>query len=176
MSEALIQLVDENDTPLRGGTMDEAQLQGLWHRIVRVMVHDIESDRWLLQKVAPNPYYNGGLWNTTSSGHVDTGETYGEAGGRETEEEMGIKGMTLVEFDRYTTETTKRHAGKERIYRRHNVTYIAEVGASEVALAPSDEVEETLWVSLEALRALRHQDNPPLTDGLIRFVDQMSSY
>lgn len=175
MSEALIQLVDEYDNPLRGGTMGEVQLQGLWRRIVRVMMYDIESDRRLLQKVAPNPYYNGGLWNTTSSGHVDDGETYDEAGGRETEEEMGIKGLTLVEFDRYKTEAVKSRAGKERIYRRHNVTYVAEVKASEIVLVPSNEVEETLWTSLEGLRTLRHQDSPPLTDGMIRFVDQMTS-
>lgn len=173
MAEALIQLVDENDNPLRGGTMDEAQLQGLWHRIVRVMVHDVESDRWLLQKVAPNPYYNGGLWNTTSSGHVDEGEAYGEAGVRETEEEMGISGLTLLEFDRYKTETSKLSRGEQRVYRRHNVTYTADVKASEIVLNPSDEVDEVLGLSLDALRELRNQAKPPLTDGLIRFIDQL---
>ncbi len=41
--------------------MDGAQLRGLWHRIVRVMVHDTETDGWLLQKVAPNDDYRLGV-------------------------------------------------------------------------------------------------------------------
>lgn len=39
MAEGLIQIVDRNDNPLRGGTMDEAQFEGLWHRLAR-----LESD------------------------------------------------------------------------------------------------------------------------------------
>lgn len=33
-----IQIVDRDDNSLRGGTMDEAQLGGLWRRIARVIV------------------------------------------------------------------------------------------------------------------------------------------
>ena len=39
-----IQIVDEKDQPLRGGTLDEVQLGGLWHRIARVMVSDTQGN------------------------------------------------------------------------------------------------------------------------------------
>ena len=81
----LIQIVDARDNPLRGGTMDEAQLQGLWHRMVGVMVWDSVAGEFLLQKVKPNRFYGGGSWNPTSSGHVDAGETYEGAARRESQ-------------------------------------------------------------------------------------------
>ena len=97
----LIQIVDARDNPLRGGTMDEAQLQGLWHRMVGVMVWDSVAGEFLLQKVKPNRFYGGGSWNPTSSGHVDAGETYEGAARRESQEEMGIRGLELVDFSSY---------------------------------------------------------------------------
>ena len=172
MSEALIQVVDENDAPLRGGTMDEVQLKGFWHRIVRVEVYDTETNRWLLQKVPKNPYYDGGLWNTTSSGHVDVGESYLDAAIRETEEEVGVIGLELREVDRYKTEQRKIKMGNERIYLRHNVTYLARIAASSMVIIPNqEEVEEIIWPTSDELRAMRLQSKPPLTDGLMRFVD-----
>lgn len=49
----LIQIVDRDDNPLCGGTMDEAQINGLWHRIARVMVWDELNGLYLLHKVPP---------------------------------------------------------------------------------------------------------------------------
>lgn len=74
----------------------------------------------MLQKVPPNPYYNGGLWNTTASGHVDEGESYEETASRELCEEMGIEGVLLEEIDYYKTENT--HA--ERVFRRHDKHFL----------------------------------------------------
>lgn len=171
--ETLIQLVTENDEPIRGGTMDEAQLEGYWHRIARVMVYDYTSKRFLLQKIKPNPYYNGGQWNTTSSGHVDEGEEYIDAAVRETKEEMGIELTDLQEIDRYTTQTTKQRAGRERNYRRHNVTFLVKIAANEVTVQPNEsEVEEIAWLSMVELAELRDNEPTKITDGLTRFVDQ----
>ena len=162
MSELLIQIVDENDKVVHGGTMDEAQLGGLWHRIARVMVHDKVAGKYLLQKVAPNPYYDGGLWNTTASGHVDEGESYEQAAARETAEEMGVVGLRLVEVERYVTETTKG----DKVYRRHNVTYVAETHDAP-SVNPNDEVEDTVWLSRDELLKL---DSSEITDGLRHFI------
>ena len=126
MTEALIQIVDEKDNPIRGGTMDEVQFAGLWHRITGVMVQDTQSGRFLVQKVAPNPYYSGGKWNLTSTGHVDEGESYRAAAERELREEMGIAGLDLKEWSRYQTEKSAHRAGRDRIYRRQWVVFLAE--------------------------------------------------
>ena len=126
MTETLIQIVDEKDNLIRGGTMDEVQFAGLWHRITGVMVQDTQSGRFLVQKVAPNPYYSGGKWNLTSTGHVDEGESYRAAAERELREEMGIAGLDLKEWSRYQTEKSAHRAGRDRIYRRHWVVFLAE--------------------------------------------------
>lgn len=170
MSEAMIQIVDENDLPVRAGTMDEAQLEGLWHRIVRVMVFDDKSQLYLLQQVKPNPYYNGGLWNTTASGHVDEGESYLDSAVRETREEMGITDLELVEFGRYKAEHQVVSSGGEtRIYRRHNVTFVARVDQNGLAVQHNpEEVAAIGWFSLEEMAEM--QENDMLTGGLTRFL------
>jgi len=155
-----IQIVDEHDEPLRGGTMDEVQLGGLWHRIARVMVYDKITEKYLLQKVAPNPYYDEGLWNTSSSGHVDVGETYEQAGTRETAEEVGIRGLKLREIQRYRTEQTRQ----DRIYRRHNATFLAEADITPW-VSRSAEVERTAWMNEHELFDL----NPRLATGGLRY-------
>ena len=159
-----IQIVDENDAPLRGGTMDEVQLQGLWYRIARVMIYDESTGKYLLQKIAPNPYWSGGLWNTTAGGHVDEAESYLQAALRETEEEMGIVGLDLVEIDRYTGKRTKAN----RSYNRHIVTFLARCSNTPQVI-PNEEVEEIIWVSPAELVAM-----DTVTDGLRRFIQQYS--
>ena len=162
----LIQIVDARDNPLRGGTMDEAQLQGLWHRMVGVMVWDSVAGKFLLQKVKPNRFYSGDSWNLTSSGHVDAGETYEGAALRELREEMGIRGLELVDFLHYTTERTGFSAGKNRTWRRHNKIFIAQADKDALQITPSDEVEAWCWMDLSQLQ----DDSVPKTRMLARFV------
>ncbi|MGE5309675.1 MAG: NUDIX hydrolase [Sphaerimonospora mesophila] len=169
MSEAhpLIQIVDEHDVPLRGGTMDEAQLSGLWHRIASIMVQDRDSGEFLVQKIAANPYYNGGKWNLTASGHVDEGETYEETAMRELFEEMGIRGLQLIEFSYYQTEKQDHRAGRDRVYRRYNQVFIAYADKAELEISPRpQEVEDWAWMRLDQL----FSDDIPKVDKLARFV------
>jgi isopentenyldiphosphate isomerase len=170
VTDILIQIVDEQDTPIRGGTMDEAQLGGLWHRITGVMVQDATNGKFLLQKVAPNPYYSGGKWNLTSTGHVDEGESYQEAAARELFEEMGVGDVELTEWDRYQTEKTAYRADRDRIYRRHWVIFMTQVKVEELILCPNEEeVAETAWFSLEELQSMPASE---MTDTLVRFMSQ----
>lgn len=161
-----IQIVDKDDRPLYGGTMDEAQFGGLWHRIARVMVYDTTTDQYLLQMVSPNSYYNGGLWNTTASGHVDEGESYEEAALRETEEEMGLTDIDIFEIDRYQTVQIKG----DRTYRRHNVVFMSVV-TDQLDVIPGPEVERIQWIKSKKLLEL----DDTATDGLRRFIDYLKS-
>lgn len=168
MSHPPIQITDENDQPLRGGTMDEAQLQGLWHRVVGVMVQDRASGEFLLQKVAPNPFYSGGRWTLTSTGHVDAGEEYEEAAARELFEEMGIQGVELNDFSYYQSEREDFRAGKNRTYRRHNKVFIAYADKTTLNVTPQPgEVEDWTWMSLEKLR----DESVPKSKMLERFME-----
>ncbi len=169
----LIQITDERDIPLRGGTMDEAQLEGLWHRVTGVMVKDSRRGLYLLQKIAPNPYYNGGKWNLSSTGHVDEGESYEDAAIRELTEEMGVTGLELIEFDYYPHTKEAYRAGKNRIYRRYYKIYTADVDSKELVIAPNEaEVEDTVWMSSQQLQSMGQLDSPPMTETLLRVVDK----
>jgi isopentenyldiphosphate isomerase len=167
-----IQLSDEHDRTWRGGTMDEAQVNGYWHRAARVVVHDPEQNLYLLQKVPENPYYDGGLWNVTASGHVDEGESYEAGAARELAEEMGIMGLTLVEYQRFKSE----EARGDRIFRRHNVTFMALKAMKHVRVrANPEEVAGILWVPRDQLLEMAASNPPILTSGLITFAEQVAA-
>lgn len=167
-----IQLCDEHDVETRGGTMDEAQRHGLWHRVARVVVHDPTDDLYLLQKVAENPYYDGGLWNTTASGHVDEGESYDIAAARELAEEMGILGMDLEEYHRYSSQDRLG----ERQFNRHNVTYMARSAMKHVRVRWNPkEVAGALWVPQPQLFEMAAQEPPVFTPGLITFAEKVAA-
>ena len=168
--EPLIQLVDKDDVPLRGGTMDEAQLHGEWHRVVRIMVFDTIRKLYLLQKVPTNPYYNSGHWNTSASGHVDVGETYEAAAHRELAEEMGLSGLELEEVEQFASEEVVG----ERTYRRHNKTFVGQITSDRITLNPNpNEVADILWISRVGLLSMRDRGVEPMTGGLKRFAGSL---
>lgn len=165
MSESLIQIVNEDDEPVRGGTMDEAQLNGLWHRIVRVMVTD-GSGNWLLQKVPDDAFYYGGQWNTSASGHVDEGESYDTAARRELFEETGIRAGYLAEVEYFRTRHTMP---PNRTFVRWNTTYTTMLPPN-TNLAHDDEIAELRWFSRDELLKLLGEQASLVTAGLSRFV------
>ena len=76
-----IQIVDNNDKPIRGATLADAQAKGLIHRSVLICVED-ESGNILLQKRGPETSIYPNCWDISSSGYVDEGEEYLEAAQR----------------------------------------------------------------------------------------------
>ena len=154
--------------------MDEVQLQGLWHRMARLMVYNPETDKYLLQMVRPNKFYKGGQWNVSAGGHVDNGESYEKAVLREAREEMGIAAncSDLKEIEQYQTERQKFRGGHERTYRRHNKTFLLRLGGAALNLAPNpEEIEATMWVTSEELVEMLEREPEKMTEGLRHFVD-----
>ncbi len=166
-----IQVVDIDDNPLRGATMDEAQIQGLWHRVTGVMVYDVSNEQYLLQKVAPNPYYSGGKWSLSAAGHVDEGETYIEAAARELQEEMGISGLLLDEHDYYTKEASSFSVGHERTYRQFCKVFTAIADMEVLLVSPErSEVDDVMWIRKDELYTLATHNSEQMTSSLLRFV------
>lgn len=160
---SIIQIVDEEDRPLRGGTMHEVQAKGSWHRIVHIMVED-DAGNVLLQKRAPVMFMNPDRWDDSSSGHADVGETWPQAARRELEEEVGLNGVDLTERRRYKTE---EHESDGRIIRRFNVLYRTIVPHTTVFAPQAEEVSGVRWFSRGKLRALVTQHPDEVSDGLI---------
>lgn len=87
--EEWFDVVDERDEVVRRATRREVHATGLWHRAVHVLVFD-SAGRIFLQKRSMLKDMSPGLWDSSCSGHLDSGEGYDAAAVRELGEEIGV--------------------------------------------------------------------------------------
>lgn len=165
-----IQIVDESDRPIRGGTLDEVQLNGLWHRIARVMVED-PNGKILLQLRAggANSYPN--RWDNSAAGHVDEGEDFLEAAARELYEEIGLKSDNLKEAAYYKTHF-KRYG---RVFNRFNKVYVVTVPPDTKFTLEPTEVSEVRWFAVGEVKALMGKKPESFTDGAFDAIKRLYS-
>ena len=164
---APIQIVDEDDRPLRAGTKEEAWRDGLYHRIVRIMVDDGSGD-FLLQKRADTKPTSPGLWDVSVAGHVDVGETYESAATRELREELGVGGYRLTETDYYPTHGMYGDKKLNRFNRLYTVT----IPRDALLRLQSEEVAEVRWFTRAELLELV-TDKSRVTGGLIEAAKRL---
>jgi len=86
----LIDVLDEQGNPTgEAKTKAEIHEQGLWHMAAHIWVYNSNGEV-LLQLRAKDKDSFPGLLDISAAGHVDSGETPGEAAVREMEEEIGL--------------------------------------------------------------------------------------
>jgi 16S rRNA (adenine1518-N6/adenine1519-N6)-dimethyltransferase len=139
----IFDVVDANDQVTGTATRSEVHAQKLVHRAVHVFVFNKRGDL-LLQKRSPLKDLCPGLWDSSVSGHLDSGEDYEAAAVRELEEEMGI--TVEASPEEIARITPREQTGWEhvRLYRaRHdgNLRY------------PAAEVEAAMWFPLTEIEA-----------------------
>jgi isopentenyldiphosphate isomerase len=88
--EEWFDVVNERDEVVRRATRRDVHATGLWHRAVHVLVFD-GAGRVFLQKRSMQKDLSPGLWDSSCSGHVDSGEDYDSAAARELGEEIGVE-------------------------------------------------------------------------------------
>ena len=89
-AEELIDVVDDQDRVVVVMSRSEVHRRGVLHRAVHVFLVD-EKNRIYLQRRAWSKEQDPGLWDSSASGHVDSGESYDAAVERELEEELGVR-------------------------------------------------------------------------------------
>lgn len=89
MSEEIFDVVNERDEVTGQAPRWEVHARGLWHRAVHVLVFNARGEVFL-QKRSLKKDTAAGLWDSSSSGHVDTGEAYDPCAVRELREEIGL--------------------------------------------------------------------------------------
>jgi len=89
MSEEIFDIVNERDEVVGQNTRREVHARGLWHRAVHVLVFNARGEIFL-QKRSMMKDTAKGLWDSSSSGHVDSGEDYDACAVRELREEIGL--------------------------------------------------------------------------------------
>jgi len=90
MPEEIFDVVNERDEVIDRLPRDEVHRRGLLHRAVHILVFDSKG-RVFLQKRSQSKDTHPGAWDSSTSGHVDSGEDYDTAAVRELEEEIGLR-------------------------------------------------------------------------------------
>lgn len=139
----IFDVVDDNDEVVATATRAEVHAQKLVHRAVHVFVFNKRGDL-LLQKRSQLKDLCPGLWDSSVSGHLDSGEGYEAAAVRELEEEMGISiSSPPEEIARISPrpETGWEHVRLYRTSHDGNLRY------------PSAEIEAAVWFPLAEIDA-----------------------
>lgn len=161
MAHLPIQVVDLEDNPIRGASLDEVVELGLQHRVVRVIIYNEKGDI-LLQKRAKHMKMYPGLWDTSSAGYVDLGESYIQAAKRELQEELGIKLNNLELLEKYPI----IHDLPEGKYRRFEAVFKASISSSEIIKINPEEVDEVKWFDCGSTKKLVSDSKNKVTYGL----------
>ena len=90
MSEELFDVVNEQDEVIGRLPRSEVHRRGLLHRAVHVLVFNSRGEVFL-QKRSWKKDRQPGVWDSSTSGHVDAGEDYDSTAVRELGEEIGLQ-------------------------------------------------------------------------------------
>jgi isopentenyldiphosphate isomerase len=89
MSEEIFDIVNERDEVIDAKPRREVHRLGLKHRAIHVLVFNSLGETFL-QKRSMTKDREPGKWDSSSSGHVDSGEDYDACAVRELREEIGL--------------------------------------------------------------------------------------
>jgi isopentenyldiphosphate isomerase len=90
MNEEIFDVVNERDEAIDRKPRSEVHRLGLMHRAVHVLVFN-SNGKVFLQKRSMTKDRQPGLWDSSASGHLDTGESYDDCAVRELNEEIGLR-------------------------------------------------------------------------------------
>lgn len=89
MPEEIFDVVNERDEVIGRKPRSEVHRLGLLHRAVHVLVFNSRGEIFL-QKRSMKKDRHPGTWDSSASGHVDSGEDYDATAIRELREEIGL--------------------------------------------------------------------------------------
>ncbi len=90
MSEEIFDVVNDLDEVVGQRPRSEVHRLGLKHRATHILVFNRRGECFLQQRALTKDC-SPGLWDSSASGHLDTGEEYDVCARRELGEELGIR-------------------------------------------------------------------------------------
>ncbi|MDB6067396.1 MAG: Nudix hydrolase [Pedosphaera sp.] len=90
MNDEVFDIVNERDEVVGQEKRRTVHRLGLKHRAVHVLVFNRRGELFLQKRSMTKDTYPG-VWDSSTSGHVDTGESYDACAVRELWEEIGLK-------------------------------------------------------------------------------------
>src|SRR5688572_27877040 len=97
MTDEWFDIVDEHDRVIGRELRADVHRRGLRHRAVHILAWD-EAGRLLQQKRSLRKDSAPGAWDSSASGHVDSGESYDACAPRELREELGWSAPVPLEL------------------------------------------------------------------------------
>ena len=89
MSEEIFDVVNERDEVIARHPRGEVHRLGLKHRAVHVLIFNARGELFLQKRSMTKDTFPG-AWDSSASGHLNTGEDYDECAVREVGEELGL--------------------------------------------------------------------------------------
>jgi isopentenyl-diphosphate Delta-isomerase len=89
MNDEVFDVCDECDQVIGQNTRTEVHRLGLMHRAVHVLVFNARGEVFLQKRSMTKDTFPG-AWDSSASGHVDSGEDYDACAVRELREELGL--------------------------------------------------------------------------------------
>jgi len=89
MNEEIFDIVNQQDEVVGQERRSEVHQLGLKHRAVHVLVFNARGEIFLQKRSLTKDTFPG-AWDSSASGHLDTGETYDACAIRELREELGL--------------------------------------------------------------------------------------
>ena len=168
MSEEIFDVVDDRDRVIGKQTRREVHRRGLKHRAVHVLVFNARGEVYLQKRSFKKDTFPG-AWDSSASGHLDSGETYDACSIREAREESGLEVELLGERPPTTEPGTRaliapRFLDIHRINATHEhigMIYWARPLGGNVTLA-TEEHHDIRWVGAAELDSLQ----PPMTNAV----------
>ena len=139
MPEEIFDVVNTRDEVVGRASRADVHARGLMHRAVHVLVFNARGEVFL-QKRSLAKDKSPGLWDSSASGHVDSGEDYDTCAVRELFEELGHRPAHPLR------RLFKLHAGVETD--QEHVWVYRVTAEGPFALNP-DEIERGEWVAPE---------------------------
>ncbi len=159
--DELFDVVDDKDHVIGYAPRREVHARRLLHRAIHVLVHDSDGHLFLQRRSMSKDTFPG-CWDSSCSGHVDSGEDYPVAARREMGEELGCFEMALP-----LRPLLKLNASPET---GHEFIQIFLLGpyAGPFDLNP-EEITEGRWVVPAELDRLI-EENPDQVAGALRLL------
>jgi isopentenyldiphosphate isomerase len=89
MNEEIFDVVNDKDEVIDRKPRSEVHRRGLMHRATHVLIFNSRGQVFL-QKRSMLKDRQPGVWDSSASGHLDTGEDYDACAVREVREELGL--------------------------------------------------------------------------------------
>ena len=162
-----IQIVNEQDEMLGYKERSETTYKDI-RRITAVWVFN-KNKEFLIAKRQSTKILSPNKWGPSVSGTLEEGETYESNAKKETEEEIGLKNISLKPFKKIFYENIN---GRRFCY--IYTTYI-DIPVSEFILQ-KDEVAEVRWISLDELSNWYQRSPNDFIPSLVNTINLIKEY